>query len=72
MAITDSAFDPEALQRARKLLAPRPFRERAWPVLLAAAFAAVSALTLAGTMILTPPASEHMVRDSNGILVQPR
>jgi hypothetical protein len=72
MAITDSAFDPEAVQRARRLLAPRTFRERAWPVLLAAAFAAVSALTLAATMILAPPPSEQLVRDSNGVLVRPR
>ena len=55
MSVTDSALDSEAMAQARSLLSPPPVRERLWPVVAAAAFAAVAALALAGAMITAPP-----------------
>ncbi|MET0294235.1 MAG: hypothetical protein ABW042_04405 [Phenylobacterium sp.] len=52
----DSALDPLAMARARRLLATPVRRERAWPPLAAAGFAALGALLLAGAVILVPPA----------------
>jgi hypothetical protein len=63
MSAADSALDPKAIAQARALLRPHVRRERLWPVLCAAAFAAVSALTLATAMVLSPPALvEHVDR----------
>lgn len=40
-------------------------RERLWPVLAAAAFAAVAALALAGAMITAPPVvTQHLTGES--------
>lgn len=65
MAITDSALETGATARIRALLAPRPRRERMWPVLAAAFFAAASALAFATAMIMAPPVvSEHVVRSA--------
>ena len=50
-----SALDIEALDRARKLVTPRARKERLWPVVAAAAFAAATALGFATAMILAPP-----------------
>jgi hypothetical protein len=50
-----SALDPDAMARARALLA-RPRRPaRMWPVLAAAALLAISALGFATAMLLAPP-----------------
>ncbi|MDB5449276.1 MAG: hypothetical protein JWQ46_1447 [Phenylobacterium sp.] len=64
MAANDSALDLDEMARARALLAPVPGKERMWPVLGAAALAAVSALAFATAMIMAPPVvSEHVVAD---------
>ncbi|MDP1642633.1 MAG: hypothetical protein Q8L59_10655 [Phenylobacterium sp.] len=55
MSLTDSALDSDAIAQARSLLAPAVKKERLWPVVAAAAFAAVAALALAGAMITAPP-----------------
>ncbi len=55
MSLTDSALDSDAIAQARSLLAPAPRKERLWPVVAAAAFAAAAALALAGAMITAPP-----------------
>ena len=51
----ESVLDPLAMARARRLLATPVRRERSWPPLAAAAFAAAGALILAGAVILLPP-----------------
>ena len=62
MTVSDSALDADALAQARALLAPPQRRERLGPVLGAAAFAAVAALTLAAAMITAPPVvTQHVV-----------
>jgi hypothetical protein len=61
MPRADSALDLEQMARARALLDPPRPPERMWPVLGAAAFLAVSALSFAVAMILAPPlVSEHV------------
>jgi hypothetical protein len=55
MALADSALQADQMALARRLLKAPARRERTWPVLASAAFAAVSALTLATVMILSPP-----------------
>jgi len=55
MTPADSALDPDQLAYARTLLRPPVVRERVWPALAAAAFAAVAALSLAAAMITPPP-----------------
>lgn len=55
MTVADSALDQDALAEARSLLTTPAPSERLWPVLAAAAFAAVAALALAGAMITAPP-----------------
>ena len=57
MTPADSALDPDQLAYARTLLRPPVVRERVWPALAAAAFAAVAALSLAFAMIAAPPVS---------------
>lgn len=62
MTTSDSALDKAALAEARALLAAPAPRERVWPVLAAATFAAVAALALAGAMITAPPVvTQHVV-----------
>ncbi len=57
-----SALDPDQIARARTLLRKQEVRERVWPVLCAAAFAASTALMLATATILAPPViTEHVV-----------
>jgi len=65
MISTDSTLDNVALGRARALLrAPEP-RQRMWPVLAAAAFAAISALAFATAMVMAPPVvTQHVVISS--------
>ena len=65
MAMNDSALNPAATARIRALLTPRPTRERMWPVLAAAFFAAFCALAFATAMILAPPVvTTHVVRSA--------
>lgn len=62
MTPTDSALDPSQLAYARRLLRDPVVRERAWPALGAAAFAAAAALALAAAMITAPPVTtSHVV-----------
>jgi len=62
MLATDSALDPERLAAARALLRPAPKRkEKVWPALAAAAFAALTALVLAASMVIAPTLKEPAV-----------
>jgi ferric-dicitrate binding protein FerR (iron transport regulator) len=55
MTAGDSGLERERLAAARDLLHARPpRRERAWPALAAAAFAAFCALVLAASMLIGP------------------
>ena len=66
MTPADSALDPDQLAYARTLLRPPVVRERAWPALAAAAFAAFAALSLAAAMITAPPVTTtHVVDRAN-------
>jgi hypothetical protein len=63
MTTNDSALDADAMSRARALLAPVDRREPMWPVLAAAAFFAVAALTFATAMVMAPPlVTEHVAQ----------
>jgi hypothetical protein len=53
--MSETSLDPEAMARARELVAPPVPKERMWPVLAAAAVAALAALSFATAMILAPP-----------------
>jgi hypothetical protein len=65
MATLSSALDPDAMARARALIAKPAKRERMWPVLTAAGFLAIAALTFASAMILAPPLhTEHAAKDA--------
>ncbi len=69
MTAADSALDQDALAEARSLLTTPAPRERLWPVLAAAAFAAVAALALAGAMITAPPVvTQHLAIESGASL----
>ena len=62
MPPADSALDATMIARARRLLAGPQAQERVWPALIAAAFAASTALALATAMILAPPVTTtHVV-----------
>ena len=52
----DSALDSAALAYAQALLRKPMRRQRIGPVLAAAAFAALSAVTFAVVMVMAPPA----------------
>jgi len=52
----DSALDTAALAYARALLRKPMRRQKMGPVLAAAAFAALSAVTFATVMVIAPPA----------------
>lgn len=65
MAMNDSALNPDETARIRALLTPKPKKERMWPVLAAAFFAAFCALAFATAMILAPPVvTTHVVRSA--------
>jgi hypothetical protein len=65
--MTDSALDPVAIAYVRALLRPRERRQKMAPVLAAAAFAAVCALSFATVMVLAPPAViQHIPKDRLG------
>jgi hypothetical protein len=62
----ETTLDAEAMARARALVAPRVRKERLWPVLAAAAVAALSALSFATAMILAPPVvTQHIAGDES-------
>jgi len=62
MSPADSVLDPEQMAYARTLLRAPVARERVWPALAAAGFAAFAALSLAGAMIMAPPVTtQHVV-----------
>ncbi|MDP3856007.1 hypothetical protein [Phenylobacterium sp.] len=61
----DSALDAVMIARARRLLHGPEVRERVWPALCAAAFAASAALALATAMIVAPPVTTtHVVQQA--------
>ena len=63
----DSALDTAALAYARALLRRPARRQRMGPVLAAAAFAALSAITFAAVMVIAPPAvTQHLPADRLG------
>ena len=64
MPPADSVLDPLAMARARRLLATPVRRERTWPTLFAAGFAAVGAMVLATTMIFLPPAGDPIAHQT--------
>ncbi|MDI1363593.1 MAG: hypothetical protein PSX79_01770 [bacterium] len=65
--MTDSALDPVAIAYVRALLRPRERRQKMAPVLAAAAFAAVCALSFATVMVLAPPSViQHIPKDRLG------
>jgi hypothetical protein len=66
MDLTDSCLDSVAIGRARALLRTPTRRERVWPTVAAAGFAAVSALAFAVAMIMAPPTlSRHIATDGS-------
>jgi hypothetical protein len=69
MTRADSNLDVLAIAQVRRLLAPpRKPKETLWPVLGAAAFAAVAAMALALTTIMAPPAHvTHLQKDADGV-----
>jgi len=63
MTIMSSALDSEAMARARALIAKPERRQRMWPVVAAAGFLAIAALTFATAMIMAPPLhTEHTAK----------
>jgi hypothetical protein len=64
MAATETALDREAIARARALVTPKVPKERMWPVLAAAALAALAALSFATAMVVAPPVVERHVAKS--------
>jgi hypothetical protein len=64
MAAAGTVLDSEALARARALVGPPTTRERMWPVVAAAALAAVSALAFATAMIIAPPVVTQHIEGS--------
>lgn len=63
MATPDLTLDPDEMARARALLAAPEPQDPMWPVLAAAGFFALAAITFATAMILAPPLiSEHVAR----------
>ncbi len=63
----DSALDTAAIAYARALLRKPARRQKMGPVLAAAAFAALSAMTFAVVMVMAPPAViQHLPSDRLG------
>ena len=60
----DSALDTAALAYARALLRAPRRQQKMGPVLAAAAFAALSAVTFAAVMVIAPPTvTQHIPQD---------
>ena len=63
----DSAMDPVAVAYVRALLRQKARVQKMAPVLAAAAFAAICALSFAAVMVLAPPAvTQHLPNDRLG------
>ncbi|PHY21449.1 hypothetical protein [Caulobacter sp. BP25] len=63
----DSALDPVAAAYVRALLRPKTRAQKLGPVLAAAAFAAICAISFATVMVLAPPAvTQHLPQDRLG------
>ena len=63
----DSALDPVAVAYVRALLRPKTRAQKLGPVLAAAAFAAICAISFATVMVLAPPAvTQHLPQDRLG------
>ena len=67
MNTADSALDSAAIAYARALLRKPMRRQKMGPVLAAAAFAALSAVTFATVMVIAPPSVvQHLPADRLG------
>ena len=67
MNTADSALDSAAIAYARALLRKPMRRQKMGPVLAAAAFAALSAITFATVMVIAPPSVvQHLPADRLG------
>ena len=67
MSTADSALDSAAIAYARALLRKPMRRQKMGPVLAAAAFAALSAITFATVMVIAPPSVvQHLPADRLG------
>ncbi|WP_304279724.1 hypothetical protein [Caulobacter segnis] len=63
----DSALDPVAVAYVRALLRQKTRAQKLGPVLAAAAFAAICAISFATVMVLAPPAvTQHLPQDRLG------
>lgn len=63
----DSALDPIAVAYVRALLRKKTRAQKMAPVLAAAAFAAICAISFATVMVLAPPAvTQHLPDDRLG------
>ncbi|MBN9318836.1 MAG: hypothetical protein BGN86_13295 [Caulobacterales bacterium 68-7] len=68
MAMTDSALDPAAVSYIRGLLKPPLQKDGRWAALAAAAFAALTAMAFAISMIMAPPTTtRHLPAESESI-----
>ena len=67
MDLTDSCLDSVAIGRVRALLRPPTRRERVWPTVAAAGFAAISALAFAVAMVMAPPTLSRPIPSEGSI-----
>jgi hypothetical protein len=67
MSTRGSALDSDAVARARLLLETAPPPVRIWPMLTAAACLALTALVLAGAMVLAPPLTSEPVAPARSV-----
>ena len=67
MDLTDSCLDSVAIGRVRALLRPPTRRERVWPTVAAAGFAAISALAFAVAIVMAPPTLSRPVPAESSI-----
>ena len=67
MDTSDSCLDSVAIGRVRALLRTPTPRERVWPTVAAAGFAAVSALAFAVAMVVAPPTLTRSIATDGSI-----
>ena len=67
MDLSDSCLDSVAIGRVRALLRPPTRRERVWPTVAAAGFAAISALAFAVAMVMAPPTLSRPIPSDGSI-----
>ena len=67
MDLSDSCLDSVAIGRVRALLRPPTRRERVWPTVAAAWFAAISALAFAVAMVMAPPTLSRPIPSAGSI-----